>query len=166
MSSMPEIDRFAEVIGRQVELLEETAQKQQELQRAVIDRNWHTLDELLRELDTLGEEIHFVEEKRRAMYEQVCDNLRLENRANFYDVLCSLDNSDRNRLNDVYRRLKVAVMRVRNATDGLDAYVSAAGDTLHQVLGEVFPERKGTVYARDGSKAGVTERPLVVDQEL
>ncbi|MFP4643191.1 MAG: flagellar export chaperone FlgN [Spirochaetales bacterium] len=169
---MPEIaekqplDRLEEVLDSQVSLLNTAAEEHSVLQNAVIARDWGSLEQALQRLQVRSAELEALEGARRDAYRRLRESCGLNDGDTFYELLTRLDNAPRSRLADKYRSLKVAVMRLSGRNSTLADYVSSSRDSLEEVLSELFPQRKGTIYRQSGAAAAREGSAFVVNQTL
>jgi hypothetical protein len=84
----------------------------------------------------------------------------------FDEIAGKADASLRKRLTDAQRELQIAVLRVKSLTGGIDAYVRGSLRTANDVLGELFPEQKGTMYSRKGKRTPAAGHAIVLDHRL
>ena len=142
------------------------AGKEQELQDSLLERDFAATGMVVWELERLGAEIDGVERERHAAMARALEEAGLDGRTTFSDWVSRLDETERPDLSRLYRALQVAALRVRSLTGGIDAYVRSAMRTGSAVLGEVFPDQKGTIYCRRGRNSKPDGRAMVLDRHL
>lgn len=162
-SALQSLDR---ALSTQIELFETVTEDHDLLQKAVYARDWGLLEYYISRLQVRSGELVELEEIRRQAYAQLREELGLGPDDAFYDVLTRLNNDDRARLAQLYRRLKVAVMRMSGRNASLEHYVSTSSETLEEVLSELFPQRKGTIYGRSGKASARHGSAFVVNRSL
>ena len=153
-------------LERQSELLAEFGQREADLQEAIIERDWQTMDAVIPELERLGTELEALERDREAAVSASKAELGVSPEAPFPELLSRVEPGDRAELASLYRDLQIAVLRVKNQTSGIDAYVRNSVRTANTVLGEIFPERKGTLYSKTGTHTRAHGSAIVLDHEL
>lgn len=153
-------------LRRQVELLTEFGRKEMDLQRAILERDWSAMNAVMPDLERLSVGLETVERRRHATVSRLKGAGGLPADAPFSELLGRVRSRDRIELTALYRDLQIAVLKVRNHTSGIDAYVRNSMRTTNTVLGELFPERKGTIYSRRGHQAPVRGSAMVLDHEL
>ncbi|MFP4509451.1 MAG: flagellar export chaperone FlgN [Spirochaetaceae bacterium] len=155
-----------DVIRAQIMTLETIAAEHSRLQEAVMNRDWESLEEQIRVLQAHAHDAGALEEQRKASYGRLRKLLGFGAEESFFELLCRLEDEERTELAALYRGLKIAVMRVASANGGLEAYVQSSTQTIEEVLKELFPERKGTIYSRTGRVQRHDDRAFVVNQSL
>ncbi len=169
---MPEIamqhplEQLEEVLDNQISLLDSAAEEHSALQKAVINRDWGTLEHSLSRLESRSHELEKLEEARQSAYRRLREECGLGESDTFYELLTRLENAPRSRLAEKYRMLKVAVMRLSGQNSTLAGYVSKSSESLEAVLAELFPQRKGTIYRRSGAASAREGSAFVVNQTL
>lgn len=153
-------------LRRQADLLNQFGEKEHDLQRAIVQRDWPAMDAVMPELERLSAMLEGVEHKRYALVNRMKTAAGLSESAPFSDLVATSKPKDRVELTSLYRDLQVAVLRVRNHTNGIDSYVRNSVRTANTVLGELFPERKGTIYSRNGARSPLRGSAMVLNQQL
>lgn len=153
-------------LERQSDLLAEFGRREADLQEAIIERDWPAMEALVPELERMGDELEALERQREAAVAETKAELGVSRESPFPELLSKLGAREGAELASLYRDLQIAVLRVKNQTSGIDAYVRNSVRTANTVLGEVFPERKGTLYSRTGAHTQAHGSAIVLDHEL
>ena len=153
-------------LKKQTELLGEFGRKELDLQKAILDRNWPAMDALMPDLERVSSSLEAVERRRHSVVAKLKTSAGLRDDAPFAELVMSVKPRDRAELTALYRSLQIAVLRVKNHTSGIDSYVRNSVRTANTVLGELFPERKGTIYSRSGAQSPAHGSAMVLDHEL
>jgi hypothetical protein len=153
------------LMREEAETLEALSVLEDGLRRSVLARDWSGLDETLRSVKAAGEKVWQADQIRAAVYRKIQISCQLGPEAGFQDVLACVPVEEREGLNSLHRRLRVAAERVRCLTGGLDTYISSAVSTMDKVLEEVLPERKNRIYNSGGRIEG-SSRPVMISRSL
>ena len=151
---------------REVELLEAFATEEQKLQNAIVEREWERLEEIVDTMSTASEEVLEAETERHRCYTTAHAEAGCGDEESFYDFVSRLDLGERTEISELYRRLKIAVMRVQALTGGIGSYVTSATTAVREILDELYPQRKGRIYSSGGHHSSPDERALVLDRHL
>lgn len=143
-----QIQEFRGILLQQTELLTALSQQEQHLQAVVADRDWPQLERLLPSMEAVGVEFQRLETRRQVVYTEM--QFAAGGEQSFAALLKSFPGDEREKISAAYRGLKVAVLRLRSQTAGLDTYLRSSIGTLRGVLQELYPEHASTVYSRDG----------------
>lgn len=154
------------VLERQIGELERLARAETDLQRAVTDRDWQAAEALIDELRKTAEGFSQLESARHDAYRALLDSVGARRDMPFPVALGRLDEDSRRTLTDLYRRLKVALFRVRSISEGLDAFVATLMTTTRGILEELYPTRKGRMYGPRGTVSGTEDWALIVNTNL
>jgi len=160
------ISQLKILLRKQAELLAKFAVTEHELQDAIVERNWPAMDAVMPSLERLSKSLEAVERKRHHVVDKLKRTAHLPADAPFAELVSRVDQDDRSELTALFRDLQVHVLRVKNHTGGIDSYVRNSMKTANTVLGELFPDRKGTIYSRQGTQSPVRGSAMVLNREL
>ncbi|MFP4373484.1 MAG: flagellar export chaperone FlgN [Spirochaetaceae bacterium] len=166
MNTASELEKLKYLLKSEVELLEDFARQEQELQNAIVEREWDRLEGIVNEMTEASQSVLSVEQERHECYTRVRRDFDCPPNSSFYDFAAKLDLGDRMEISELYRRLKVAVMRVQALTGGIGSYITSATSAIRDVLDELYPQRKGRIYSRAGHHSVPDDRAMVVDHHL
>ena len=160
------IAHIKESLARQAELMLEFGQREHELQQAVLDRDWPTMDALVPQMERLSRELVALDARRHALFLEAKAEVGLSEEASFSEYVQRTPAEDRHELTSLFRSLQVSVLRVKSVTRGIDSYVRGNLRTTNEMLGTLFPDQKGTIYSRHGRRSPADGRAFVVDRHL
>jgi hypothetical protein len=109
--------------------------------------------------------IEAAEAGREAVFAQLRELLGRPGEAAFSAVLPRLPDGCRAELEQSWRGLRAAVVRVKTASGRLRYSAEALAVTFTRMLEAVFPHRKGRIYSRRGTATAPTGS-LLVDRQL
>jgi hypothetical protein len=159
--------RLYDLMTAEIELLEEFGQREQELKEILHRNDWDSLSNLIKDLAPLTERIDELETRRHEEFAELRRKLGEGPNTGFYHVIVHLPEAERDRYFRLYRRLKMTVLKIQGITWGIDTYIRTVTGTMNQLLNEMFPFRKGTLYGRDGcEKKRLFPEPMVVSRTL
>lgn len=158
--------RLEVTLIQQIELLNLLAERERELQNHLLNRNWQDLEQVIEQMTLVSREIQNADNARAESFRILRMSLGLSDSSGMSEVITRLDEEKSGTLRMLYRNLKVAVMRIQSLTGGIDAYVASTTATMRAFLDESFPDRRGTIYSRDGSADYGGGHAVVVDRHL
>ena len=160
------IDELKNLMQIEIDLLNGFAGLEVKLQEAFLRRDWSELDTLVSELGSFSGRIEAMEERRHNTFLELKVSLKLDEKMTFSRVITEMSSEDREELSDLYRKLKIAVIRVRGAAGRLGYYFRSVSDSANRVLSELLPYRKGRIYSRVGLPRAAEGASLVFNREL
>ncbi len=160
------VAQVKELLAAQAEAMLAFGAQEQELQSAIINRDWSRIDVLVPQMQRQGAELEALDARRNAAFAAAKSQCGLSDNAKFQEFIERVDEEDRRELTTLYRSLQVSVLRVKSVTRGIDSYVRGTLRTTNEVLGEVFPDQKGTMYSRRGKRSPADGRAMVLDRHL
>ncbi len=166
MAVQTRIREFREAIETEITLLECVASRQNDLRTHLVERNWPELDRVIKDLERVSGEVAQIEERRVSLAHEIVALEPAPQQPGIRAILRRAGLEERTALNDAYRRLKIAVLKVQGGARGIKAYASEAIETTSEVLHELFPTDTDGQYARDGVKHRGAQRALILDHTL
>jgi hypothetical protein len=150
----------------EIALLDLYLTREEELKRALYDRDWRSLDSSIRLMNEASNRIGILEKSRDRAFQEFRAEIGEETGCSFYRAVLGLPEMERVRLNQLYRTLKLAAVRVRIRSKALDDYLREEQGTIRGILGELYPERRGKTYTRTGESQENGPEALVVNHTL
>ncbi len=154
------------VLEEEIELLKLGLEKAEKVRECIFNHDWASLSSGMEEMDATSKKINRLERTREKHFAHLCENLGLRSTAGFYSVVVRLEANDRDRLSDLFRRLKVEVLELQGITWSIDAYVRSMSTTIKEIIHTAFPHRRGTMYEKSGRQRSVGSDPMVVNRRL
>lgn len=154
-------------MSSQLEILNNFSENEKLLKTNVENHNWEGLNRVIREMHPLSEKIDDLDIKRSKAFKALCSYFKEPDNASFYQVAVHFSIPDRELCTELYQQLKIAVIRIQSITWSIDNYVRTVSGTIHQILDNVFPHRKGNIYSNTGSVrefSGID--PVLINQQL
>ena len=148
------MDREAELfvdLGREVERLRDTFQQ----------KSWGPSLSLSEGIERSARSIEEADVARDEAFDGVREALALPRETTMSAVLPSLPDLLRSEMEESWRGLRMAVVRLKTNTGRMRYSAEAMSSTLNRILDEVFPYRKGKIYSRRGTPTGVSGAVLV-----
>ena len=156
------IDKMAE----ETLLLEEFGSREGELRSCISSNNWSELTATIQNLSPLAEKIEEVEKSRDEAFMALRTMFGEKDDASFYHVVFHLPERERDICVELYRKLKLAAIRIQSITLSIDSYVRTVSGTVRQILEEIFPYQKGKIYSAKGGSMDTQAEPMVFNTSL
>ncbi|AEF84493.1 hypothetical protein TREPR_1918 [Treponema primitia ZAS-2] len=155
------------ILKQEIELLEKIRGLQIQVKGAVTGREWADFEGYLGSLAAIGDEFEALDQERVQIFTDLAKEMGFNHEGvGFYSFAARLPEPERRELSELYRRIKMKTLEVRFTNDSLTDYLSEAQTIVSGFLEEVFPERKGRLYTRQGVQADPAPRSLVLNQSL
>lgn len=145
-------DRLADLmsaIEREIAAFDDCVAEQKEFSKAVERRDWPGLEASMGRLEERFAAVKEAEAARSSAEISLREELGAPG-TGIPSLLFHVTEPMRTELADLHRRLRIAAMRVRLENGAIGDYSRASRDLLGDVLGEIFPEKKGKIYGRSG----------------
>jgi hypothetical protein len=129
-------------------------------------KDWNGLDSVIGEMTQLADDLVKIENARHEAFTALREGVDEESDATFYQVVVRLPAHERDLLTELYRAMKFSVFGIQSISYNIGDEVRTMNDTVHDIIGELYPHRKGRLYTKSGSKQQDGSNPLLVDHEL
>jgi len=155
------------ILQKEIALLERLGAAQEVVSQAVFSRDWTDMDALFKRLDEYGTEFEELEKERMGLLSELSTILGFEEeKPGFYALTTRLDPELRRQMTDLYRRLKLDVLKIRISNENLNQYITSNRSVISEFLQAAFPDRKGKLYSRHGREIHSEMRSIVLDRSL
>ena len=124
------------------------------------------MNKIIQDANPLIEQINSTEKKRNDAYVKLRNHFNYKEDASFYHLVVNFPEDERDLFAELFRSLKLAAFKIQGVTGGIDSYVSNVSDSMHQILNELFPARKGKLYSKAGSPKEAEMNPMVLNHQL
>jgi hypothetical protein len=155
-----------EYMKAELALLESFREAEIELKNSIHRKDWDSLESEMSVLNGLTDELVQVEEARNRAFLDLRDLVGEGENSSFYQVIVHLPAEEREALAELYRGMKFKAVGIQAVTYCIDEHVQTINATMHRILNELFPYRKGNMYSRQGKKQEVESNPMVVNHHL
>lgn len=155
------------ILQKEIALLERLGAAQDVISQAVFSRDWTDLDALFARLDEYNTEFETLEKERARLFSELNNELvGKQEKIGFYALASRLDPERRRQITDLYRRLKLDVLKIRLMNENLHQYITTNRMIISDFLHAAFPDRKGKLYSRQGREIHAEMRSIVLDRSL
>ena len=158
--------KLAQLMTEETELLNRISSEEEQLQKALRENSWNEMEFAINRLSPLSSEMEKVEQERNSLFLKMKKKLNMSDADGFYAVAAHLDGEVREDCLRGYRKMKIALLKMRGLTSGIDQYVRTVGEASRAVLNEIFPHRKGSIYSSTGNARPAASDPMVLNRRL
>jgi hypothetical protein len=167
MTTSQSYTECALVLQREIELLEKIGALQVQVKNAIINREWTDFESLFGSLAAIGDEFKALDLERAEAFARFVRELGLNDEdAAFYRCVARLPREERQELSELYRRIKMRTLETRLANESLAKYLGEIQTLVSGFLEAVFPDRKGRIYTRKGTRVAPDMLGMALNQSL
>src|SRR5271157_4891803 len=152
-------------IDREAELFADLGREVERLRASFEQKSWGPSLSLAENIECASRAIEEVDAARDAAFAAAREALDLPRETTMSAILPVLPDLLRSEIEESWRGLRMAVVRLKTATGRMRYSAEALALTLNRILEQVFPYRKGKIYTRRGTSSGVSGAVLV-DRKL
>ena len=155
-----------DALAGEIEVIEQFTRREEVIRTLISENNWEGLKDALDEIKPVATMMEEWENTRAVLFRKLREAVGESENAGFYQVIVHLPHDRRNALSVMYRRMKTSILQLQGITWSIDAYVRAVTGTMNQILNEMYPHRKGNLYAGNGAPAEGEASPLLLNHRL
>ena len=160
------ISALTESMRQECNILAEFHESETTMKVKIHEKDWDSLETIIDRMSELADSLVEVDTSRQTAFDEIKTRVGESSAAGFYQVIVHLPFEDRNVLSDLYRMMKASVFGIQAVTYCMDAHVRTLNDTIHGILGELYPHRKGSIYSKKGQKLQSGSNPILLNKEL
>jgi hypothetical protein len=153
------------LLKEEAETLETLSTLEDKLRHSVMGREWDSIDNAIRDVQTISEKVTQTEQVRAVVYQKIKRSCQAKPEEGFQDIMARVPVEEQGNLPALHRRVRTAVEKIKCLTVGLDTYVNSAAGTMDKILEELFPDRRNKIYTRGGETLA-SSRPVMISQSL
>ncbi|MCK5153393.1 MAG: flagellar export chaperone FlgN [Spirochaetales bacterium] len=166
MKELDNTKQLIHILEKEIAHINEFTEVEKSIMDSVIENNWDTLEGAITQCNDISQIIERLDEQRETCVEILRVKSGEDSYAHFYRLTSNLETENKNRINDLYRDLKLAVLNLRNISWRIDAYTGTVTGIMKQTLKEIYPNRRGSLYSRSGMIKEADSNPMVLNRKL
>lgn len=158
------VRELEETLIQQTELLTLLNACQKRMYESTVSRNWVMLQNETAVSATITESFLESEKKRKYLVHTI--DPKADGTKDFYFVTATLPETERKRVNGLFRDVKRLLLLSKTENDVFGAYVSNARTVVAGVIDTMMPSRRNKIYNRRGSLASNTVESMVLNRSF
>ena len=162
----PIVERLTRHMKRECTLLSSFHEAENTMRGRIQCKDWDGLELVMDEMTELADDLVTTEGDRHLEFEKLREFVKENKDASFYQIVVHLPRMEREKLSELYRLMKSSVFGIQAESYCMDQEVRNVNDTMHSILGELYPHRKGNIYSKEGAKTQTGANPVLFDHEL
>jgi len=159
-------DQLKTILQQEIDGFISAVETAEEIRNSIFKHDWKKLSQTLERMDSVTGYITAIEKERSHVFASLCEKTGVGRSCGFYTAVVHLDEPRQEELSILFRQLKSLVLQLQGVIWSIDAYTRTLSTTIYDILQEVFPHRRGTMYSKSGRKRKSDSDPLVVNRQL
>jgi len=160
------IGKLKQEMKIEIQFLDKFFKLEEDLHSAIYNKKWPLLEGLISRLKSTGSDIEIADEKRDQYFTAVKKHIGLPVTSGLSELLENVEAEQGEEIKKLQRDLKIRVVKVKGSTGRLGYVFRALSESLNDILGEVFPHRKGKIYSMQGRPTDYADESLMVNRNL
>jgi len=157
--------RLKDEMEREADLFARLCEEVERLRDALQDKKWTAGLTVAQGIERFAARIEEADSTRDATFASLREEIGCGRESSFSAVLPRLPADWRADLEESWRKLRTAVVRLKTVVGRLRYSAESLAEVLNRILEGAFPHRKGKIYSRKGTPTSVNGS-LLVDQKL
>jgi len=166
LESLENIEQLIVILEKEIELIKTFTKIEGIIMDSIITNNWDILESNIEQTKDISRDIEKLDKARETCIELLREEVGEDINTHFYRLTVNLETGLKNKLNDLYRELKLSVLNLQNINWRIDTYVGTVTGIMKQTLKEIYPNRRGSLYSRSGIIREVDNNPMVLNKRL
>ena len=166
MESLENTEQLIEILEKEIELVNSFTKVENSILDSVIANNWDVLEFSIDQTQDISLAIESLDKEREVCVELIRKELGEDSDTHFYHLTVNMESDKKNKINDLYRELKLSVLNLQNMNWRIDTYVGTVTGIMKQTLKEIYPNRRGSLYSRSGIIKEAESNPMVLNKKL
>jgi hypothetical protein len=150
-------NRRTALFRAQIDVLKKASLVQRAAEAAVYEKKWSDFGFAVGELNELKAKLESLEAERCALFPDDKD---------FYSYSSQLPRKEREDIGEWYRALKMEAAKFRFAGAAFHSYLNAMSAVTRGFLDAAFPDRRGSLYGKNGAVKSGDMRRIVLDKQF
>jgi hypothetical protein len=146
---------------REAELFRGLQRDVERLRVSLQEKDWNAALTIAQGMERSAQAVEEADGARDESFVLLRTALDLPRETAFSALLPALQDAPREELEESWRQLRMAVIRLKTTTGRLRYSAEALAEALNRILERIFPYRKGKIYSRKGTPTRVSAAHLV-----
>jgi chlorite dismutase len=160
------VETLAQLMDRETDLFSQVLAEESVMTSTIRARDWPQLEESIKKIDEIEKTIQHIETERNEVFLALCREAGLAESASFYHWAVRLPEDRRATLTESYRQLKFKAMEARASGAAISNHLAESKNLLNSLLEELFPQRRGSIYTKNGRSKKAELASVVVNHKF
>lgn len=163
---MKTAEHLSSILQQEVEGFNSAIERAENIRSSIFRHDWNQLTDSLEKMERISGYLTALEKERVHVFEKLRNEVQADPSAGFYTVVVRLPKDEQDIVSTLFRQLKSQVLQLQGVIWSIDAYTRSISTTIYDILQEIFPHKRGTMYSKTGKKRKTGNDPLVVNHQL
>ena len=155
-----------EILEKEVNLVNSFIAVDNLIMDSIVNNNWDVLEPAIKKTKKLSHSIEKLDKRREVCVDILRKETDSDSDAHFYHLTVNMEEDTGNKVNNLYRDLKLAVLNLQNINWRINTYISTVTGIMKHTLKEIYPNRRGSMYSKTGAIKEAESNPMVLNRKL
>jgi len=143
-------EKLKKIMTHEISLFSLYKEEFNKMKNMVLQKEWISLQRSFESVQNISTEIENADNRRDELYSELCNRTGSAIDDSFYSVISKIHKNDSSEINDIYRIVKHEANSIKVLNDGFSRFVQTRKNLVKEIMEELVPDRKGTIYNRKG----------------
>ncbi len=146
-------EKLKKIMTHEISLFSLYKEEYKNIKRFILEKEWVHLQHSVDNLKNLSRKIEKADSKRDKLYKELCKLTNSGKNDSFYSIISKIHKDGGNEIKDIYRIVKHEANSIKVLNEGLRVFIQTKKELVNEIIEELVPDRKGTIYNRRGFSA-------------
>lgn len=160
-------EKLKKIMTNEISLFSLYKEEFNKMKNLVMQKDWITLQKSFEVVENLSINIENTDSQRSELYNKICQMTGSGKDESFYSVINKIHKEGGSEITDIYRMVKHEAHSIRVTNEGFSRFLQTRKNLVNEIMEELVPDRKGTIYNRRGfSSHDGSSSSLVLNKHL
>ena len=160
-------EKLKKIMTHEISLFSSYREEFDKMKQLVLEKEWIFLQRSFEVMQNISNEIEDADSKRDDLYSELCNLTGSDKNDSFYSIISKIHKNGSAEISDIYRILKHETKSIKVLNEGFSRYVQTRKNLVGEIMEELVPDRKGTIYNRKGfSSHDGSSSSLILNKHL
>lgn len=143
-------EQLKKVMTQEISLFSLYKDEFNKMKNLVMEKDWIPLQRSFETMLDISKRIEAIDSKRDDLYSKLYDITGSKKDESFYSLMSKIHKNGNSEITDIYRIVKHEANSVKILNEGFNKFVNSRKNLVTEIIEELVPDRKGTIYNRQG----------------
>ncbi len=147
-------EKLKDTMTQEISLFSRYKEEFNNIKKFIIEKEWISLQRTVEDMKSISLKIEQYDTTRDILYKELCILTGSNDKDSFYSVISKVHKEGGEEIRDIYRIVKNEAKSIKVLNEGLNRFIQTKKSLVTEIIEELVPDRKGTIYNRKGFSSG------------
>lgn len=145
----------------QILVFEEVLDANNHFRNSIVNKDWTSVNQNIDRLNDLSNQVHQLDSSRVNILIDISQNMNSKKNENCYSIILTAPDQNRDRLLEIFYKLKSSVIQAQGVFKGLNSFVEHKKEVSKEIIDVLVKDANGNVYTKPGRRNQASQGFLV-----